>query len=114
MYTHDPLVKITLSIEQLKRGKYFFNNACAACHVGGITKTDPNIGLNKTALKKSVPRHNYIFGIVSFLRDPKSYDGRFDISELHPCTRKGYLYPKMRSLTKANLVEITGYILFET
>lgn len=112
-YDPEPPVTITLSIGQLKRGKYFFSNACAACHVGGITKPDPNIGLDIQALHKSVPRRNYIFGIVSFLRNPKSYDGRIDISELHPCTRKGYYYPKMRNLTKANLIEIAGYILFE-
>ena len=36
---------IVLTPEQVKRGKRLFNATCGACHVGGITKTNPNVGL---------------------------------------------------------------------
>ena len=32
---------ITLTTEQVKRGKRLFNATCGACHVGGITKVNP-------------------------------------------------------------------------
>jgi hypothetical protein len=31
-YTGDPLTYVTLSVGQLKRGKYLFSNVCATCH----------------------------------------------------------------------------------
>ena len=34
-----------LSNEQVKRGKRLFNSTCAVCHTGGVTKTNPNVGL---------------------------------------------------------------------
>ena len=36
---------VTLS-EEFTRGQQKFNNACAICHMGGITKTNPNVGLD--------------------------------------------------------------------
>ena len=35
-----------LTPEQVKRGKRLFNATCGACHVGGVTKTNPNVGLD--------------------------------------------------------------------
>ena len=111
---YKPRTKIILTISQLKLGKYLFENACASCHIGGITRTDPNIGLDLRALSKSVPRRDYINDIIAFLRTPRSYDGSVDISQFHPCTSRADLYPKMRSLTTSNLFQLAGYILFET
>ena len=37
---------VVLSPEQVKRGKRLFNATCGACHLGGITKTNPNVGLD--------------------------------------------------------------------
>ena len=37
---------VILTPDQVKRGKRLFNNTCAQCHNGGITKTNPNIGLD--------------------------------------------------------------------
>jgi photosystem II cytochrome c550 len=40
----DPAGKtIVLTPEQVKRGKHA---TCGACHLGGITKTNPNVGLD--------------------------------------------------------------------
>ena len=33
---------VVITTEQVKRGKRLFNNACGTCHVGGLTKTNPN------------------------------------------------------------------------
>ena len=41
---------VVLSPEQVKRGKRIFNATCGACHVGGVTKTNPNVGLEPEAL----------------------------------------------------------------
>ena len=37
---------VVITPEQVKRGKRLFNNACGTCHVGGLTKTNPNVGLD--------------------------------------------------------------------
>jgi photosystem II cytochrome c550 len=42
----NPTKTVTLSLEQVKRGKRLFNNSCSVCHTGGITKTNPNVGLD--------------------------------------------------------------------
>ena len=39
---------VTLTAEQVKRGKRLFNSTCSICHTCGITKTNPNVGLDKT------------------------------------------------------------------
>jgi photosystem II cytochrome c550 len=33
---------VILTPEQVKRGKRLFNASCGQCHVGGVTKTNPN------------------------------------------------------------------------
>merc|ERR1712023_489330 len=37
------------SPEQVKRGKRLFNASCSTCHTGGVTKTNPNVGLESIA-----------------------------------------------------------------
>ena len=37
---------VVLTPEQVKRGKRLFVNTCSICHTGGITKTNPNVGLD--------------------------------------------------------------------
>ena len=49
---------ITLTPEQVKRGKRLFINTCSLCHVGGITKTNPNVGLDSEALSLATPARN--------------------------------------------------------
>ena len=53
---------VTLSLEQVKRGKRLFINTCSICHTGGITKTNPNVGLDTEALSLAVPTRNTIEG----------------------------------------------------
>jgi len=51
---------VVLTPEQVKRGKRLFNATCGACHLGGITKTNPNVGLDPEALSLAVPRRDSI------------------------------------------------------
>ena len=64
---------VVLTPEQIKRGKRLFNATCGACHVGGITKTNPNVGLDPEALSLATPRRDNIDGLIDFLKNPKKY-----------------------------------------
>ena len=46
---------VVITPEQVKRGKRLFNNACGTCHVGGLTKTNPNVGLDTESLSLATP-----------------------------------------------------------
>ena len=102
---------VVLSPEQVKRGKRLFNATCGACHVGGITKTNPNVGLDPEALSLAIPRRDNIDSLVDFLKNPTSYDGFESIAEVHPSIQSADIYPRMRSLTDEDLVAISGHIL---
>ena len=104
---------VVLSPEQVKRGKRLFNNACGTCHVGGLTKTNPNVGLDVEALSLATPPRDNITMLVAYFKDPMSYDGTDSISELHPSIKSADIFPKMRSLTDEDLFAIAGHILVQ-
>jgi photosystem II cytochrome c550 len=104
---------IVLTPEQVKRGKRLFNATCGACHVGGITKTNPNIGLDPEALSLATPRRDNLDSLVDFLKNPTSYDGLESIAEVHPSIKSADIYPRMRSVTDEDLVAISGHILLQ-
>ena len=104
---------VVLTPEQVKRGKRLFNNACAICHVGGLTKTNPNVGLDIESLSLATPARDSISGLVAFVKDPMSYDGLDSISEVHPSIKSADIFPKMRSLTDEDLFAISGHILLQ-
>lgn len=102
-----------LSPEQVKRGKRLFNATCGACHVGGMTKTNPNVGLDPEALSLATPRRDNIAGLVDYLKNPTSYDGLESIAEVHPSIKSADIYPRMRSLTDEDLYSIAGHIMLQ-
>jgi len=102
-----------LTPEQVKRGKRLFNTTCGACHVGGISKTNPNVGLDPEALSLATPRRDNIDALVDFLKNPTSYDGLESIAETHPSIKSADIYPRMRSLTDDDLTAIAGHILLQ-
>jgi len=102
---------IVLTPEQVKRGKRLFNATCGACHLGGITKTNPNIGLDPEALSLATPRRDSVAALVDFMKDPTSYDGVESIAEVHPSIKSADIYPRMRSVTDEDLTAIAGHIL---
>jgi len=101
-----------LTPEQVKRGKRLFNTTCGACHVGGITKTNPNVGLDPEALSLATPRRDNIAALVDYLKNPTSYDGLDSIAEVHPSIKSADIYPRMRSLTDEDLYSIAGHIMY--
>jgi photosystem II cytochrome c550 len=104
---------VVLTPEQVKRGKRLFNATCGACHVGGITKTNPNIGLDSEALSLATPRRDSIASLVDFMKNPTTYDGLESIAEVHPSIKSADIYPRMRSLTDEDLTAIAGHILLQ-
>ena len=104
---------VTLSLEQVKKGKRLFINTCSICHTGGITKTNPNVGLDTEALSLAVPARNTIEGLVDYLKNPTTFDGLESIAEVHPSIKSADIFPRMRSLTEDDLFAIAGHILLQ-
>jgi len=104
---------IVLTPEQVKRGKRLFNATCGACHVGGVSKTNPNVGLDPEALSLATPRRDNIDSLVDYLKNPTTYDGLESIAEVHPSIKSADIYPRMRSITDEDLVAISGHILLQ-
>lgn len=104
---------VTFTNEQVKRGKRLFNNSCAICHAGGVTKTNPNVGLDSEALSLATPARNTIEGLVDYLKNPTTFDGLESIAEIHPSIKSADIYPRMRSLTDDDLYSIAGHIMLQ-
>lgn len=104
---------ITFTPEQVKRGKRLFLNTCSVCHTGGITKTNPNVGLDTEALALATPSRNTIESLVDYIKNPTTFDGLESIAEIHPSIKSADIFPKMRSLTEDDLVAIAGHILIQ-
>lgn len=104
---------VVLTAEQVKRGKRLFNATCGACHVGGITKTNPNVGLDPEALSLATPKRDNIESLIDYLKNPTTYDGLDSIAEVHPSIKSADLYPRMRSVTDDDLYAIAGHILLQ-
>ena len=104
---------IILSPEQVKRGKRLFNATCGACHVGGMTKPNPNVGLDPEALSLATPRRDNIISLVDFLKTPTTYDGLESIAQVHPSIQSADIYPRMRSLTDEDLYSIAGHVMLQ-
>jgi photosystem II cytochrome c550 len=64
------------SAADLSSGKQFFENNCKNCHVGGSTLPDPTVPLSLEALQNATPPRDNVLGLVAFLRQPMTYDGR--------------------------------------
>lgn len=104
---------VLLTPEQVKRGKRLFGNSCGVCHTGGITKTNPNVGLDAEALSLATPKRNTIEALVDYMKNPTTFDGLESIAEIHPSIKSADIFPKMRSLTEDDLFAIAGHILVQ-
>jgi photosystem II cytochrome c550 len=105
--------EMTLTLAEVKRGKLLFNKTCGTCHVGGISKTNQNVGLDLASLRSALPSRDNIRSLVNYIKDPRSLDGRDSLALTHPCTKNADLFPKMRTLTEEDLVQISGHILLQ-
>ena len=104
---------VILTPEQVKRGTRLFNASCGSCHTGGITKTNPNVGLDSDALSLAQPNRNNIASLVDYMKNPTTYDGLESIAEVHPSIASADIFPKMRSLSEEDLFAIAGHILVQ-
>jgi photosystem II cytochrome c550 len=104
---------LTLTLKQVSEGKRLFQYACAQCHAGGVTKTDPNVGLDPEALDLATPPRNSVVSLVDYMKNPTSYDGVEEIAEMHPSMKSKDTYPEMRNLTDEDLKVIAGHILMQ-
>lgn len=102
-----------LSLEQVKKGKELFIYACSQCHLGGITKPDPNIGLDLETLSLATPPRNNIEALVDYLKNPTTFDGEVEIAELHPSIKSADIFTEMRNMTEDDLVSLSGHILLQ-
>lgn len=104
---------LVLTPKQVTIGQRQFKYACATCHVSGITKTDPNIDLQKETLAFATPPRDNMESLVDYMKNPTTYDGERSIAELHPSMKSTDIFPKMRNLTEDDLVAIAGYVLMQ-
>jgi photosystem II cytochrome c550 len=104
---------VTLTPEQVKKGKRLFNASCSTCHTGGITKTNPNVGLDPEALSLATPSRDNIMGLVDYMKNPTTFDGLESILEIHPSIQSADIFPKMRNLSEDDLYAIAGHILIQ-
>ena len=104
---------IVLTQKDIAKGKKLFSNACATCHLGGATFTNPNVNLSPESLAGANPVRNNVLGLVDFMKKPTTYDGVTEIYDVHPSLKSTDLFPTMRGLTDNDLKLIAGYILYE-
>jgi len=109
----EPGKSTVVTPEQVKKGKRLFNASCGSCHTGGVTKTNPNVGLDIESLSLASPARDNIKSLVSYMQDPMSYDGLDSIAEIHPSIKSAYLCPKIRALTDDDLYSMAGHILLQ-
>jgi len=102
-----------LDLKQVREGRRLFNYACAQCHAGGITKTDPNVGLDTETLSLATPPRDNVESLVAYMKSPTTFDGETSIAELHPSRESADIFPIMRNLTDDDLVSIAGHILMQ-
>lgn len=104
---------VVLSLKQVKEGKRLFQYACAQCHAGGVTKTNQNVGLEPETLALATPSRNNIEGLVDYMKNPTTYDGEVEISELHPSIKSADIFTEMRIFTDEDLEAVAGHILLQ-
>jgi len=104
---------IVLTQKDIAKGKKLFQNACANCHLGGATFTNPNVNLSPDSLAGAYPTRNNVLGLVDFMKKPTTYDGVTEIYDVHPSLKSTDIFPTMRGLTDNDLKLIAGYILYE-
>lgn len=50
---------------------------------------------------------------MDYIKNPTTYDGEYEISELHPSIKSADIFTEMRNLTDDDLKAIAGYILVQ-
>jgi photosystem II cytochrome c550 len=71
------------------------------------------VGLEPEALALATPNRNNIEGLVDYMKNPTTYDGEYEISEIHPSIKSADIFTAMRNLTDEDLRAIAGHILLQ-
>ncbi len=104
---------IVLTQKDISKGKKLFQNACANCHLGGATFTNPNVNLSPESLAGANPVRNNVLALVDYMKKPTTYDGVTEIYDVHPSLKSTDIFPIMRGYTDNDLKLIAGFILYE-
>lgn len=104
---------VVLSDQQVAKGERVFINTCSSCHNSGRTKNNPNVTLSLEDLEGAEPNRANILAMVDYLKNPTSYDGEVDLSQLHPNTSRADLWPSMRNYNEEDLQNVSGYVLVQ-
>jgi photosystem II cytochrome c550 len=91
------------SAEELSAGKQLFEKNCLNCHVGGTTLPDPTVPLSLASLHGATPPRDTVSGLVTFFRQPMSYDGS---EESNWCRQVPESW-----LSQAQVENLAGFIL---
>jgi photosystem II cytochrome c550 len=102
---------VTLTSKQVTNGQRLFNLECTQCHLQGKTKTNNNVSLGLSDLAGAEPSRDNVLVLVDYLKNPTSYDGEEDYTEVHPNTTRPDLFPELRNFTEDDLFDIAGYML---
>jgi photosystem II cytochrome c550 len=102
---------VVLSTQEVTNGQRIFNASCTKCHLQGKTKTNNNVSLGVSDLAKAEPPRNTVMALVDYLKNPTSYDGEDDYSELHPNVSRPDLFPELRGLTEDDVFDVASYLL---
>lgn len=104
---------VTLTQKQVIKGSRLFSATCAQCHLKGVTKTDPNVGLDPKALALATPPRDTVESLIDYMYNPTTYDGEVEIAERHPSMKSTDIYPKMRNLSDGDLFDLASHILLQ-
>lgn len=102
---------VVLSSQEVTQGERIFNSTCTKCHLQGKTKTNNNVSLGVEDLSKAEPPRDNLLALVDYLKNPTSYDGEDDYTELHPNVTRLDVWPEMRNLTEDDVYDVAGYML---
>lgn len=104
---------VVVDLADIKSGQKIFTNSCASCHNHGRTKTNPNVTLGIGDLEGAFPARDNIAGMVDYLINPTSYDGEFDLSQIHPNITRADIHPSMRNYNTDDLEAVASYVLVQ-
>jgi photosystem II cytochrome c550 len=101
----------TLSDQEFAKGQKIFVQNCTKCHLQGKTKTNNNVSLGLKDLSQAEPPRDNLLAIVDYLKNPTSYDGVDDYTELHPNVTRPDIYPELKNFTEDDVYDVAGYTL---
>lgn len=102
---------VTLTDKQVTNGNRLFILECTQCHLQGKTKTNNNVSLGLSDLAGAEPRRDNLLALVDYLKNPTSYDGEEDYSEIHPNVSRPDIFPELRNFTEDDVFDVAAYML---